>query len=414
MSMTAKSILSLILILLSQNIFSQPETKIIYPEFYHFHEGDNPYWANPIYNDSNWQKFPLNNFPEDAWTGVGWARLTVRVDTSLQEIPLGLKLHFVGAVEIYIDGNKIHSYGKIGKNVDDEKAIFVFEHPEIAVFSFRPSPVDDNGYSTHVIAIRTSNFIIHDGILKGLSPIFELKIGSIEDFRAEVKNISRIASIHQMFILGVLLAFSIIHLLLYLYNKKFKPNIYFAVLTFFIAFLIFFRFERIFIDEADVIIWNLRLFNLMGVLTFLAFLRFTYFLVYEQLPKIYFLFSLLGACLYIWFVFKPIAAWDYVTILFMIIIFEMWRVIITSRLKKRSLLFEHSWIILFGLLPFTFSSIYKVLVILVDFPELWNFIRFPYTYYSLLVVLLSMSVFLARNFAKTNKDLEYQLEQVKS
>ncbi|MEJ2195254.1 MAG: SpoIIE family protein phosphatase [Ignavibacteriaceae bacterium] len=266
----------------------------------------------------------------------------------MQQVPLGLKLHFVGAVEIYIDGRLVHKYGKIGKNVDEEKAVFVFEYPEVSVFDFLPAPLDSKGYSTHLIAIRTSTFIIHDGILKGLSPIFKFEIGSIEEFRTEAHDISRLASIH------------------------------------------------------------------LGVLTLLAFLRFTYFLVYKQLPKIFFLFSFLGAALYIWFLIKPIAAWDYVTILFMIIIFEMLRVIITSRIRKTVLIYEHSWIILFGLLPFAISSIYKALVVLVDIPELWNFISFPYTYYSLLAVLFSMSVFLARNFAKTNKDLEYRLEQVKS
>ena len=404
----------LLIFLLSQYLTGQPDNKIIYPDFYYFHSGDNLYWANPIYDDSNWKKFPLNSFPENAWTGLGWARLTVKVDSTLQQVPLGLKLHFVGAVEIYIDGRLVHKYGKIGNNVDDEKAVFVFEYPEVSVFDFLPAPLDSKGYSTHLIAIRTSNFIIHDGILKGLSPIFKFEIGSIEEFRTEAHDISRLASIHQMFFLGVLLAFSIIHLLLYLYYKKFKPNIFFAILAFFTTFLIFFRFERLYIDEVEALIWNLRVFNLFGVLTLLAFLRFTYFLVYKQLPKIFFLFSFLGAALYIWFLIKPIAAWDYVTILFMIIIFEMLRVIITSRIRKTVLIYEHSWIILFGLLPFAISSIYKALVVLVDIPELWNFISFPYTYYSLLAVLFSMSVFLARNFAKTNKDLEYRLEQVKS
>ena len=404
----------LLLILLSQYLTGQSDIKIKYPEFYYFHPGDNLYWSNPIYDDTNWTKYPLDSFPEDEWTGLGWARLTVKIDSSLQQVPLGLKLHYVGAVEIYIDGKLVHHYGKIGKNVDDEKAVFVFEYPEVSVFSFYPAPLDTEGYSTHKIAIRTSNFIIHDGILKGLSPIFNFKIGSIEEFRTEVNSISRNASIHQMFFLGVLLAFSVIHLLLYLYYKKFKPNIFFAILTFFTTFLIFFRFERLYIDEAEALIWNLRVFNLFGVLTLLAFLRFTYFLVYKQLPKIFWLFLIFGAGLYIWFLIKPIAAWDYVTILFMIIIFEMLRVIITSRIRKTELIYEHSWIILFGLLPFAISSIYKALVVLVGFPEIWNFISFPYTYYSLLAVLFSMSVFLARNFAKTNKDLEYQLEQVKS
>jgi serine phosphatase RsbU (regulator of sigma subunit) len=414
MNITAKSILFLFLIPLSQNLIGQAELKIIYPEYYHFHAGDNPYWANPIYDDSKWEKYPSKSFPEDAWTGLGWARITIKVDSSLQEIPLGLKLQFVGAVEIYIDGKLIHRYGRIGRDVIEEKAVFVFEHPEVNVFSFRPAPVDENGYSTHKIAIRTSNFIVHDGILKGLLPVFNFEIGTVEEFRAEVKSINRIASIHQYFFLGVLLAFSISYFFLYLYYKKFKLNLLFALLTFFTAFLIFFRFERLFIDQPDALIWNLRVFNFFGILTLLAFLRFTYFLVYDQLPKIFILFSFLGAALYIWFLFKPIAAWDYVTILFMIIIFEMLRVIITSRIKKRQLIFKHSRIILFGLLPFAFASIYKALVVLTDIPELWKFISFPYTYYSLLVVLISMSIFLARNFAKTNKDLEYQLEQVKS
>ncbi|UCH65181.1 MAG: SpoIIE family protein phosphatase [Ignavibacterium sp.] len=414
MNISAKSTLLLFLILLSSHLIGQSESKIIYPEFFQFHSGDNIYWANPIYDDSKWQKYPLNSFPEDEWTGVGWARITIKVDSSLQETPLGLKLNFVGAVEIYLDGKLIHRYGKIGKNVIDEKAVFVFEHPDVAVFSFRAAPADDQGYSTHKIAIRTSNFIVHEGILQGLSPVFNFDIGAVEDLRAEVKSINRIASIHQYFFLGILLAFSISYFLLYLYYKKFKLNLIFALLTLFTAFLIFFRFERLFIDEADALIWNLRLFNFFGVLTLLAFLRFTYFLVYEQLPKIFVLFSFLGAVLYIWFLFKPMAAWDYVTILFMIIVFEMIRVIFTSRIKKRELIYEHSSIILFGLLPFAFFSIYKALVVLVDVPELWNFISFPYTYYSLLVVLISMSVFLARNFAKTNKDLEYQLEQIKS
>jgi serine phosphatase RsbU (regulator of sigma subunit) len=77
-------------------------------------------------------------------------------------------------------------------------------------------------------------------------------------------------------------------------------------------------------------------------------------------------------------------------------------------------LYDDSWIILIGILPFTVTSIYKALSKLGVVPELWDFISFPYTYYSLLIVLVSMSVFLARNFAKTNKDLEIQLEQVKA
>jgi serine phosphatase RsbU (regulator of sigma subunit) len=212
----------------------------------------------------------------------------------------------------------------------------------------------------------------------------------------------------------VLLAFSLIHFLLYLYYKKFKPNLYFAVLTLLVALLAFFRFERIFIDDVYAAIWNFRIFNLIGILTLLAYLRFTYYLVYKKLPKSFLIISAIGVAIFIWFMVSPIAAIDFLTILFIIIIVEMLRVITVSLVKKRTLLYDDSWIILIGILPFTVTSIYKALSRLGVVPELWDFISFPYTYYSLLVVLLSMSVFLARNFAKTNKDLEIQLEQVKS
>ena len=181
-----------------------------------------------------------------------------------------------------------------------------------------------------------------------------------------------------------------------------------------VALLAFFRFERIFIDDVYAAIWNFRIFNLIGILTLLAYLRFTYYLVYNKLPKSFLILSAIGITIFIWFLVSPIAAIDILTILFLIIIVEMLRVISISLIKKRTLLYDDSWIILIGILPFTVTSIHRFMTRLGVVPELWDFISFPYTYYSLLVVLLSMSVFLARNFAKTNKDLEIQLEQVKS
>jgi hypothetical protein len=414
MKPTLKLLILIFLISISLSVFAQDSFNVIYPQYYRFNPGDNIEWSNPDIDDSNWKEYNLKEFPEDQWQGFGWVRITVKTDSSLIGIPLGMKLYMVGAVEIYIDGIAVHQYGTVASNLNDEEGIFVFEHPEITAFSFLPTQPDEYGISSHVIALRISSFIVYEGILKGLPPSFDFKIGSLAEYRNEVKKISRNASIHQMFFLGVLLAFSIIHFLLFLYYKKFKPNLYFAVLTLLVALLAFFRFERIFIDDVYAAIWNFRIFNFIGILTLLAYLRFTYYLVYENLPKSFLFISTIGVFVFIWFFISPIAAFDILTILFLIIIVEMLRVIIVSLVKKRTLLYDDSWIILIGILPFTVTSIYKALSRLMLVPELWDFISFPYTYYSLLILLLSMSVFLARNFAKINKDLEIQLEQVKS
>jgi len=395
-------------------VFSQDSLKIIYPENYRFKSGDNVKWSKPDFDDDDWKKYKLAEFPHDQWQGSGWVRISVKVDSSLIATPLGMKFYSVGALEIFVDGNAVHQYGIVGSSLSTEKGMFVFENPEVAAFTFRPTQIDGDGYSTHLIAMRVSSFITYEGILKGLPPSFNFNIGSLKEFRDEVKNISRNASIHQMLFFGALLAFSLIHFLLFIYYKKFKPNLYFAILTFLVALLAYFRFERVFIDDVYTAIWNFRIFNLIGILTLLAYLRFTYYLVYEKIPKSLIIFSVLGVIIFIWFLISPIAAFDILTILFVIIIVEMLRVIIISLIKKRTLLYDDSWIILIGILPFTVTSIYRFLTRLALVPELWNFISFPYTYYSLMIVLLSMSIFLARNFAKTNKDLEIQLEQVKS
>ncbi len=414
MKLTLKLLLFVLLISISLPGFAQDSIKIIYPENYRFNPGDDVEWSKPGFDDSDWKEYNLGEFPSDQWRGVGWVRIPVGTDSSLIATPLGMKLYLVGAVEIFVDGITVHHYGTVGTSLTDEKGIYVFENPEVAAFTFLPTEPDENGISKHIIAIRISSLITYEGILKGLPPSFNFNIGSLAEYREEVKNINRSASIHQMFFFGVLLAFSIIHFLLYLYYKKFKPNLFFAVLTLLVALLAFFRFERIFIDDVYAAIWNFRIFNLIGILTLLAYLRFTYYLVYKKLPKSFLILSAIGVAIFIWFLVSPIAAFDILTILFLIIIVEMLRVITVSLVKKRTLLYDDSWIILIGILPFTVTSIYKFISRLGVAPELWDFISFPYTYYSLLIVLLSMSVFLARNFAKTNKDLEIQLEQVKS
>jgi len=414
MKLTLKLLLFILLISISLPVFAQDSIKIIFPENYRFNSGDNYEWSKPDFDDSDWKEYHLGKFPHDQWRGFGWVRIIVETDSTLIGIPLGMKLYLVGAVEIFVDGIAVHRYGTVASNLKDEEGIYVNEHPEVTAFTFLPTQPDESGISRHVIALRISSFIVYEGILKGLPPSFEFNIGSLAEYREEVKSISRNASIHQMFFFGVLLAFSIIHFLLYLYYKKFKPNLYFAILTLLVALLAFFRFERIFIDDVYAAIWNFRIFNLIGFLTLLAFLRFTYYLVYKKLPKSFLIISAIGVGIFIWFLVSLIAAFDILTILFLIIIVEMLRVIIFSLIKKKTLLYDDSWIILIGILPFTVTSIYKALSRLSVVPELWDFISFPYTYYSLLIVLLSMSVFLARNFAKTNKDLEIQLEQVKS
>ncbi|MGB5848049.1 MAG: hypothetical protein WBH40_06155, partial [Ignavibacteriaceae bacterium] len=173
----------LVLILsISFPVFTQESINIIYPENYRFNPSDNVQWSKPDFDDSDWKEYNLGEFPYDQWQGFGWVRFSVKIDSSLIATPLGMKLYLVGAVEIFVDGIGIHKYGTVGTNLSTEKGMYVFENPEVAAFTFLPTQPEEHGVSKHLIAIRISSFITHDGILKGLPPSFDFKIGSLAEY----------------------------------------------------------------------------------------------------------------------------------------------------------------------------------------------------------------------------------------
>ncbi|MFQ5640466.1 MAG: hypothetical protein ACE5IR_20995 [bacterium] len=99
----------------------------------------------------------------------------------------------------------------------------------------------------------------------------------------------------------------------------------------------------------------------------------------------------------------------YLDIFYSVGFIEILRALVVSRIKKRKAQLEGSWIIGIGLAPSILTSLYGRLIDLGYMPRLWNFIVFPIEYYGILSLLVSMSVFLSRNFAHTSKNLEAKL-----
>jgi hypothetical protein len=85
--------------------------------------GDNPEWANPNFDDSSWEMFNNNNlYNQDIQkktkkTNIVWYRKRIiRNSTTTQK--LVLNVFQSGASEIYLDGELIHSLGKVSTNPD--------------------------------------------------------------------------------------------------------------------------------------------------------------------------------------------------------------------------------------------------------------------------------------------------------
>jgi hypothetical protein len=391
---------------------AQLNGKIVYPQFYTYHTGDNTTWARPEFDDSDWEQVKYGTFPHKSWQGIGWFRYVLEVDSMLWNMPLGLSIaDCYGAVEFYLDGELIHRLGSVGVSQEEEEPhIELYPGPQVISFS-RPSDAVASK-SRHVIAIRYSSFLPRSLIWAVKSPNWGFDIGDLNRMSNDWANLRRKATIHQMFLMGVLLAFALLHLLLYLfYPVRPHANLYFAGLSVCSALVVFFIFQVIFITDATQHAWNLRIIITAGTLIVLFGIRFTHSLTYPKLSKLFIFFVLIGLSLCFWAWLSPLAAINYVRMFFLAAIIEMVRTSVV--IFRRGALLKGTWIIGLGALPLLLAAAYHQLIELGILTRLWDFFDFPLAFYAMISLMISMSVFLARNFAWTNKNLAAQLVQVK-
>jgi class 3 adenylate cyclase len=144
----------------------------------------------------------------------------------------------------------------------------------------------------------------------------------------------------------------------------------------------------------------------------LFFIRLTYSLIFPERPKLFMLLGLIGLGLSLWYWLRPFIAAIYLMLFYITAFVEIVRTLIVTWIKKRVVQLEESWMILLGMIPFALTGAYWFLIALEVAPEPWDFIDFPTPFYAILILMISMSVFLARNFAQTNRNLEVQLAKV--
>lgn len=82
-----------------------------------FHEGDDPRWASPEWDDSTWRIIDRNQVP--ARTGIFWVRFRVRSHPP-EEIPSLLRIGEPGAHDFFWDGKLLHSTGRPADRLEEE------------------------------------------------------------------------------------------------------------------------------------------------------------------------------------------------------------------------------------------------------------------------------------------------------
>lgn len=356
-----------------------------------YHPGDDPAWAGPQLDDRDWNittPTPSPHNPgETSGPAVGWFRLHLRPDSSLLGQPLGLSLYrTVGAADVYLDGERIFSADATGKEGSVSRPI-------------APKPVRlDRG--DHVIAVRYDfasatklpDRFAGEGFLVGVERVEQAEEYLAGPVRSEAGNL--------MFFVGLLLALGLIHLVLFLFLRQATQNLYFALFTLLFGLHTWLTFQLQFAAEVDRF-YLLRSALLLGTLplTVIAASLFLYSIFYARLPWHFWLLTGLAAGAATLYLLFPVGNVAYVLIPYLIAALIGMLVIAIAIIKKK----DGSEIVGAGFAVLLLLWIYVGLSNLGLLPPLGH--RYA-QFYGVAALVLSMSVYLARQFASTSKGFE--------
>ncbi len=383
---------------------TQAEQGIVWPDNWSFLAGDSMEWARPDFNDSGWDKLPLGTFPSGSWSGVGWFRIHLKVEPTEWNKTKGIMVKGAGAWEIYQNGELAHRVGRIGSTPDDTDSRIVFEsEPHIIIFNSPPSSLNEP--TDQIIAIRYSRFFKERPLRQGLDAFFSISLTDYEEGRAVYTKQLRRATRHQALIVGLSLTFALFHFFLFIFYPSSRPNLYFALLAACTALISFSDFQITLATLPSAMLFFQRVNFIFIPLTGLAALRFIYSVFYLKRPKQFSWLFIIGLLLCIPTWFKPYFTEPFLRVFLILILLEFGRTILNFRLKKAKALIPGGWVIAVGCIPLLFCIAIEQLSKIINVTIIWEYFDLSAAY-SMLILMFSMSMFLARDFGRTKTNLE--------
>ncbi|MGE9310320.1 ATP-binding protein [Niabella sp. CJ426] len=183
-----------------------------------FHPGDNPGWSALQLHDNNWEKvLPVfgNTHPIKSWSGKGWFRLWIDIDSNVVNQTLALRINHQGTSEIYVDGLLKSIIGVIGN--DAGSTIAKRKPYQLIPFFFSKA-------GRHLIAIRYANFKPAAPWFQG----FELTLGDHAQLAEGIAEHQRLYG-YMLMSIAVLIALGLLHLFLFLFYPRQILNLYYSI-----------------------------------------------------------------------------------------------------------------------------------------------------------------------------------------
>ncbi len=369
--------------------------------------GDDSLWARPDYNDSDWVQVDPMLRPEQLeeldWPGIGWFRLHIDVDSSVYHQPYALVVRQAGASEVWLDGELLYELGRVSAS---EKNEIPLDDLNVKYIVFEPK-------SRQVLAIRYSNHAADIYKRHESAAGFSVMLRYLNDYSRERLTSTKNMTTYRMAFTCIPAAFAAVYFLLFVFYPRQKNFLYFSLLLIgfsVLSYTVFTlpemsnRMARFTVSR--ILATSVAFSFAMGVLTI-------YSSVYEKIPK-RFLFFVIVAGLFIIGVWMPFVnrisiPLNILSGLNMLVaVVESIRITLSSRARRE----DWPWLISVGFLLLILGFVFQLLIDMRVIPSPGG-VRIVYVY-GILSLGLCIAVYLSRNWARSRKDLERQLVQIKN
>ena len=384
-----------------------------------YHAGDDAAWASPAFDDGDWKRLTNDEINSDPvatlenWNGQAWFRLKLNVDESLVNQPLALRFWHWGASEIYLDGERLENFGTVagsGENANQSGEVELNPRGFPIAFVFKTG-------GEHTLAVRYSLTEVND-----LSSVFGKWMahgrfgpgltGGIQNAGSAIIGYSNNLldySGNKLFI-GILYSFALLHFLLFIFYRQQRANLFYSLFALCLANA----------TLANNIVNAGRQTAFISAISFIVF-AFSYaagfaalqaFLYEAFAPRFSKFFRFTCVLLAVHLIIVGIVVRDrvslYATCVVMIILLGDCLRLIVSAVRERR---EGAWIIAGGVMILAVGILMAIgheFQIQInsqwysDFGDIALYLGVP----------VAVSIYLARNFARTNRNLQKQLLQV--
>ncbi|MEG2078991.1 adenylate/guanylate cyclase domain-containing protein [Chryseobacterium sp.] len=381
-----------------------------------FYAGDNPAFASPTFNDSSWKHVNFNSKKVYSWKKLDsrkgskedqiyWVRYYFKIDSASLNESLCFDITQLGASEIYLNGKKIESIGKIGNAKSRE---YKMKEKIPTIFSFSNTDVN-------VLAIRFLPFVSTKKKTVNLSPFaISAELISANTFIKDKVEMWKEFNFYTMLICGIFGALGFIHLLLFVFYRKAIYNLYFSTYNFSISLMSYL--VLLFSEMSDP--------SILDTYTFLSFLAMMVFgtsltgfvnTLFGRTKKRLKVMLIVSVAIFILYYFSATAAASLAFLYLAFVAFESFYLIVRAMIRRE----KSAFIVGGGVLVFFLFIVMLIIFMFlnklntIDISEIMGddfigyvlifiFISFP----------ISISAYLAWQFASTNLSLVKQLDEV--